>query len=405
MQSEIKDIYEALSPELKLLLLCLRQQITETKQEAMEMPITGPIDWHLFGHLAVHHRVYPLVYRNLNTMPDHAVPSEVIAMLQQKHLEVITKNLQMAGELVMLLKELEKRGVYAVVLKGLPLAYKLYNNVYIRPTQDLDILVRPEAVEKARAVIEEKGYDRIHLGFAETAGVLRNLMNTQYHLEYRHQEKKISLDLHWKLNLGSVKVLPEIDNCLTQEKIAGQLVNTLGAEELLIYLVVHGAKHAWFRLNWLCDIGILLRQGCFSWQRLYGLAKHFNVEALLNLAIILSRDFLAVSVPNDIANAVMKDHKAQKLVGMAIPFITNINCDYSKLQFGMPLYFQKEKYRFYRQCGWRQKLTHIWGYFSPTKRDIEFIYLPSYFFFIYYLIRPFTCFSRRIADLTRNNLW
>ena len=399
MRNKIKDVYSTLPPELKLVLLCIRQQVTEKVQEDIYMLTAGPMDWDLFMHLTVRHRVYPLAYRYLSMCNHSVVPHKVINILRQKSRENMSKSLQMTGELVKVLRGMEDKGIHAVVLKGLPLAYKLYGNVAVRPSRDLDILVWPADVEKARKVLEEQGYNRKHPSFIETPARLRIWMKAQHHFAYWHQEKEIYVELHWRLGHQGVEIpLTAVKNSLTQVKIAGQLICVPKTEELLLFLVMHGAGHAWFRLRWICDIAMILRQEGFCWERLYGLAGRLGVTTLLNHAVILARNLLEATVPDNIAAAAEKDCKAQKWALMAIPFIFVVNFDFAHLRISMPMYYHYKRYEYSIKDGWRSKLAYLCSRFSPEERDIEQIVLPAYLYFIYYLIRPFTWFSRRVAQ-------
>lgn len=371
MHNEFSDIYNTLSPELRLLLFCLRQQILSNEQEDVNKFLAGIRDWELFVHLAVRHRVYPMIYRYVNIIQHPAVPSKVVSALQLNTRQNTLKSMQLAGELVKVLQVFEKQGIYAAVLKGFPLGYKLHEDAAIRPFNDLDILIRQEDVAKARTVIEGQGYDRMRPNFTETPGQLRNWLKTECHFNYWHKDKGVCLELHWKLNRYLEISLNEIEDSLTSMVVAGQTVRIPWKEELILYLILHGGGHAWFRLRWLFDIGILFRQGDFSWARLYGLAEHWGIKTLLNQTIILSCSLLlASSVPADIVKRARKDRTAVILADMALIFITDITCEYFEIKKGMRLYSHKEKYRFCIQEGWRRKVAYICRYIlMPTLRN------------------------------------
>lgn len=399
MDGEVKNIYETLSLELKLLLACLRPQIAEKEQNPIDMLFAAPIDWDLLVHLAVYHGVLPLVYQYISTLKHVALPPEAISILRQKSRESTLKTLHMIGELVKVMRDMEENGIRVVVLKGFPLADKLYGNVALRPSQDLDILVWPKDMDKARRLIEAQGYERIYPSFAATPGQLRNWMKIQHHFMYWHKDKHITLEMHWQLGHHGMDIpLTYIEHSLTQVKIAGQLMHMLGTEELLLSLVLHGASHRWFSLKWLCDIGMMLRRGGFSWQRLYGLAESLGVETILNQAIILSRHLLAAPVPDGIIDMVNKDRKAQKLATMAIPFIIDFHSNFDQ-SIDLLSHYYKKKYGFYLQCGWRKKFAFIHHHFLPTDADIELIALPESLYFMYFLIRPFTWFKHQLAEI------
>ncbi|MCA9471117.1 MAG: nucleotidyltransferase family protein [Nitrospira sp.] len=50
-------------------------------------------------------------------------------------------------------------------------------------------------------------------------------------------------------------------------------VRSLRAEELLLILCVHGSKHVWEELKWVCDVTELIRAQQIGWMRLLQLAE------------------------------------------------------------------------------------------------------------------------------------
>lgn len=394
--NQLLNISDRLSPELKLLLACLRPQVTKEEHASLDALCTAPINWGDFTQLAVHHGVYPLVYQCINTFRHAALPPQVVAFLRQKSLENRARTLQITGELVKVLRAMEAKNIRVVVLKGFPLGHKLYGNMALRPSRDLDILVWPEDVDEARKLLETLGYDRIYPNFAGTPGQLCNWMKNQHHFNYLHKQKQVLLELHWQLgHHGMDMPLTYIKNSLTPVKIAGQSMYLLKTEELLLSLILHGASHKWFRLKWLIDVGIVLRQGAFSWQRLYELGERLDVVAILNQALILARQLLAAPVPDEVAAIVAKDRKAQNLAEMALTYIMAFPTGHDPNQ-KMSSYFHRKKYGLNLRCGFRRKFAFIHDHFLPTDADIALVALPAYLYFIYYLMRPLTWFGRRI---------
>lgn len=393
LQKKAQDIDATFSPEFRLLLACLRGRIRENERNSIDSFIIAEINWDFLMRLAVHHGVYPLVYQYLSAVENAALTHDVIYLLRKKSRDNMAKSLQMTGELVKLIRSMERNGIRVVVLKGFPLGNKLYGNVALRPSHDLDILVWPEDLNKARRVIEAQDYNRIFPSFSGTPKQLQNWMKSQHHISYWQKDKQISLELHWRVGHHGLDMpLICVENGLIQVKIAGQSMYMLGAEELLLFLVLHGASHAWFRLKWLCDIGMVLSQGEISWQRLYRLTRGLGFESLLNQAIILVHELLAAHVPDNIAKVGFNDLKARKLADMTISFMINGRDQ----KISVPSYYCQKKFGLYLHCGWRRKLSFIHDHFLPTDADIELIELPECLYFMYYLLRPFTWFGRKM---------
>jgi len=68
--------------------------------------------------------------------------------------------------------------------------------------------------------------------------------------------------MHWAL---TPKYLPfhhdpdGVWESFTEANPAGRKIPTMAAERLLLFLCVHGAKHCWERMAWICDVSGLIR--------------------------------------------------------------------------------------------------------------------------------------------------
>lgn len=397
------DFCENLSAELKLIMAFLRMHMADPRNEATNLLAAGPLDWDVFTRLAICHRVHPLIYRCVRTVEDLALPQEVMHTLRWENELNLAKTLQMTGEMLNILRVMEEEGICAIVLKGIPLGIKLYGQAALRPSRDLDILVWPKDVEKARQVIEAQGYARTHPRFTETPVRLRNWMKNVHHFGYWHEDKDICLELHWRVgcqdwDLGKLREKP------VQMKVAGRRVLILEEEELLLSLVVHGAVHVWFRLRWLCDIGMMLKQGGFSWERLYALATEVGVKHLLHQAIILAGTILAAPVPEHVALVAANDRKAQKLAAMVLPLLGIVDFNPAELHVCAPWYYHYKKYVFGMQCGWKKRFVYIFSHLKPEERDIGSLSLPTCLYPLYYLTRPLTWFGRQVEYWRESNI-
>ena len=399
---EMKQMAEMMvSSEFKLLISCLRKE-----QDRMDLLLAMPINWHHLLYLVRFHKVYPLVYRYLNASEHTCLPQQVISNLCQMCLENTAKTLQMAGELVTVLRVLEKNGIRAVVLKGFPLAMQLYSNVGFRPSRDIDIFVWPKNVDEARKIIEALGYHREYPSFKAIPEWPQKWMQRNHHFEYWHKKKNISIELHWKLGHYGMEIpLENVEDNLTRMNIAGQQIYTLRMEESILFLALHGASHGWFRLKWLCDMDAVLPRRDFSWERLYTLAKHLDVEPILNQAIILAREVLGTPVPEYIAKIAEKDRKAGDLASMSMLAISAADSGHTTFNRYMPSLYRQKKYEFSLQRGWEKKLAYIHSHFSPTDGNIQSIPLPDGLYFMYYFIRPCTWLTRRLSALRDNKVF
>ncbi len=78
---------------------------------------------------------------------------------------------------------------------------------------------------------------------------------------FADDEGRRALDLHWKLSQSYFALALDPDRLwerLATVRVGGQEILTLAPEETLILLCMHGARHSWARLAWICDIAELV---------------------------------------------------------------------------------------------------------------------------------------------------
>ena len=99
--------------------------------------------------------------------------------------------------------------------------------------------------------------------------VLNDWKWRHHHITYFHPQKKIKLEVHWRLNPGPGKE-PCFNELWERKRISSLTsfpVYFLGREDLFLFLVSHGARHGWSRLRWLVDIHQLVKQE-LDWSKL-----------------------------------------------------------------------------------------------------------------------------------------
>lgn len=364
-----------------------------------------PVNWGLLLQLAIYHKVYPLAYKTLSKLNDPAVPEHVFDFLRQKYQENAIKALNMTGETVRIVKCLESQGIRVVVLKGAPLASHLYGDIVIRPSGDIDILVKPEELEKAVRIIEDEGYCRIDNEHNLTSRQLKIFLKAHthsFHLNYWHNEKKVNLELHWKTgDRGYEFPFPNASN-INRIEVAGSPLPVLSDEEWLLYLMLHGAGHGWERLRWLVDIKKFMQKD-IDWNKILIIAKNIGMESILSQSLLLANGLLAVPVPGSLLSIVANDRSALQLACMAISMcLTTVNYgirDYDNEDINYGLI----NYNFQVRKGWKVKFKYILKRLGPTVHDIKLISLPDKLYALYYVIRPFIILGRHLQKFRTGN--
>jgi hypothetical protein len=68
-----------------------------------------------------------------------------------------------------------------------------------------------------------------------------------------------------------------------------------------VILCVHGTKHVWERLGWICDVAELIRaHPAMDWQRVMALAKSSKSLRMVQLGLFLAHTVLQAELPEHV---------------------------------------------------------------------------------------------------------
>lgn len=378
MSNHSKLDLTVLSKELKLLI-----QLVKSKNELKDIDQLQNIDWRLFLDLVHHHRCQPIIYLKLKDMPQTIVPLEIIQALQQTYTKNTFKMLQLSGEMEQISKLFAENEVKTLFLKGPALAHHLYGDISLRTSKDLDVLVRETDLDKVDALLLASGYVK-----DGAPSLLNGTKRKTHHIEYVHSQKKIQIEIHWRLHNPPVKE-PSFDE-LWQRKSRSALTSSpvffLGEEDLFLHLVVHGARHGWFRLRWLVDMDKVFQKK-LDYQQVKVLMKKLGYAHLVGQAMILSSQLLNTPVNKEL-KATTEGSRPTKLAEKAYVYI----CD-SKEITSIISYLLSLKSPV-------QKVGYLMTVAYPSYKDAKLLPLPKPLHFLYFLLRPFLWMGRKVKKLS-----
>ena len=241
------------------------------------------------------------------------MPAEVKTQLQDESCALQGSNLLLTREMLRVLSLLEAEGIRAIPFKGPTLAMMAYGNLALRQFNDLDFLLQPADIPRARAVLSLHGYRSQHpLGRTQEDAYFRSLCQ----LPLLHEEHSILVELHSKVTPRDFSF--SADQTFWQRLIPvsmlGKEVLTFSREDLLLILCVHGAKHVWCCLGWICDVANLLSVSPgIDWGQVTDQARRTGCERMLRLGLFLAHDLLGAPLPKMVFNGDHKDSVVQLL--------------------------------------------------------------------------------------------
>ena len=372
--------------ENELLLSCARSCVSPERPERVRSLLREEIDWEYLLRTASRHGVLPLLYRRLNdTCPD-AVPAPVLNRLRDDFHDNARRNLLLAGELLKLVSLLGAHGIPAIPYKGPVLAASLYGNLSLRQFCDLDIMVRREDVARAREMLMSHGYRPAHY---PTRALETAHLEAMYHCEFDAADGRVQVELHWAPAWSYLFSYPEAQRLwerLETVSFAGKEILTFSPEDLLLLLCLHGGKHTWQRLGWICDVAKLLvvHKG-MDWGWVMRRAHAVGSERMVFLGFFLASDVLGTVLPKDVLRRV----RADPVVGSLAAWVRQRLFREAKWRLrGF------ERFLFYLKMkpGLPERILYCLGFgrkvIIPTVLEWELMPLPDFLFPVYYLLRP-----------------
>lgn len=254
-----KGIKEKTSPELNLLLACVKQE----EQRFCALTDAHATDWQYFLALTRHHRLFPLVHEFLKTKENIDIPAFVRESVKLQMIDYSFRDEEIKAALKESAAILNGRGISYCLLKGPVLGQRLYGNSALRPSKDLDILVEQENIADVIVWLQELGF--------EVEEKYRKLKGSEWEAVFKREHHlklyngKILIELHWRLIGSKHPVFAGFETKTLLERAVrrefeGIAVFTLSPEDEFVYLVTHGSVHYWFRLRWLHDIVLYLER-------------------------------------------------------------------------------------------------------------------------------------------------
>jgi hypothetical protein len=218
-----------------------------------------------------------------------AVPDNVRATLRKRGMEAAGRNLQLLHELTRICRLLHGQGIRFAPIKGPALAAAAYGDACLRAPGDLDFLVDPRDIRRARALLEEDGYA---MDLDLPARAEESFLRAQGELKLRKEERGITVEL--LTGVAPRHFCPPLPHAKLWDARRGQCVGTeslnlLAPEDHLLLVCIHGGKHLWDRLLWILDVaGLCQNVDEAGWRRVFTLARSIGAERMLRLGLELA---------------------------------------------------------------------------------------------------------------------
>jgi hypothetical protein len=333
--------------------------------------------------------VLPLLHKHLG---GESVPSQVLSRLKRESVANSQNVLHLIAKQLRVVRLFKENGIPVALFKGPLLAQMAYGEISLRQAGDIDVLINGRDFDHARTLLESLGYEmRPRLTNAQLASHLNN----HCELQFMRDEWFTVVDLHWELaprsfvfNLRAADVMSR----LQQVSFAGTAVETFGAEDLVLYLAMHGAKHLWRRLEWIASLAESIRVD-LNWDVLVQRAEHAHATRMLALGLRLAQKFSNVDIPADVLAQIDADGAIQRMSEQVAAQLFNT--------FGAAESTETNLYNLRIMDRKRDALVSaLRAIFVPTFPDWQALALPAPLHSLYYAFRPL-----RLSKIYTSSLW
>ena len=387
-----------MNSETNFVMLCARAFFSAAEIPLLRSALAQPPGWQSIDHQADRQCVSPIVAHALLQHAGDLLPEQVIASWKDKVRDITRQNLIWLQEWQHLLQLLEEAAIPVISFKGPALALTAYGDLTLREFHDLDLLVHPGDVVRARDILLGTGYTLWTPVLGDSEQALLRSNNRQ--LRFTHPTRGTTVDLHWGLLHEMFSFQLELDDVFAAAKLERREEATflaLSPEHSLLYLCAHGAKNCWAHLSELCDIAAQVRGNTeLNWENCIRLAESSGCDRLLKHALLLAERVLQIQLPEAAKQYCSQDENAIALSKTAESFL------FLHAQ-EVPGYWRTLQYHLAFAKTQRERARFIVSrVFAPAEPDWDRIRLPRQLFFLYYLIRPLRFLQEQTTKLARS---
>lgn len=343
----------------------------------------GPVNWSTVLERVAMHGLVPQIHKSVEAGMVRDVPKLGRHQLKKLFLANAVRNLLLARELASTIEILERAGIHSIALKGPVLGAFAFGDIMMRQSGDIDILVDVSDFGAAKEALVAERYQL-------ASGKLQRPPAPMF-LNRVRQECLISpsgniVDLQFDLlpiafpAVATVKELIDRSQLVVANKFS---FRTLGLEDLLVYLCIHGSKHGWVSLRWIVDVAqLLVRHPDVDWDKALGLSENKSVRRMFVLGLRLASFLAPLQLPEEVVEMIKLDSTARRMTQAIMKRVPNLDGPSVPLfnDWFLPIaalrgFSERAKYLLDRSL-------------HPTVHDWNLIPLPSVLYPLYFLVRP-----------------
>ena len=283
----------------------------------------GQLDWDYLVSAAERQGVAPLLHDALTCSPQASVPEPATKRLHQFYWATHFLNRDLLNELDRVLEEASDAGIDVLPLKGALLAAAYYPTPALRPMSDLDLLVRPDDLDRMAGLLASLGYlqvdaspsyagdDRLDRASREHIWILSRPEMTAL-IEFRGEALQSAMARLSDLDASLAAALRDHAAAIWSRADAGMDMRRrwrMSKEDLLLHVAAHlAAQHSEFRLIWLHDIVRIVARDTepFDWECIVDSAVRLRIAGPVWAALDAASRWVEAPIPKAVLDDLLQ---------------------------------------------------------------------------------------------------
>ena len=288
---------------------------------------------------------------------------------------------------------LDQAGIGVLPYKGPLLSWRLYGDVALRMSTDLDIVVPRDAYDRARAVLVARGSaPRRGHSLAQERTLFRWLGHASFGVG-----DVTFVELHWRFAPLTFPFALTPSDALARSRptqVGSRTFQMMDDRDLLVTLAMHGTRHLFERLEWLSGFARLLASTQATPEEMLAHASRLRARRMLLVAVATAEAVLGIPPAELWLAALREDAGARRIAAQLAAAIAARGEGSPRVLEGAVLQ------RFYADMldgpldAGRLLLS---GALLPTEREWETVRLPDLLTPLYLAVRPVRLLARWVV--------
>jgi hypothetical protein len=359
------------------------------------------IDWNKLTTLTWQHKLRPMMLAALQEAGWPGIPGDVRERIEQDARTCSLKSIHQLELLRALHAAAKAAEIRILALKGLPLSLHLYGDPFIREAYDLDLMTAPTDHARMKRILQECGCRPIQPEDWLTPRQNAILARFQHEDAFVHDNGTM-VELHRAVDPNPWRLSIDFEDIWRQRQSVqiGQHKTAIpGNRDLVLFLGIHAARHAWGRWKWVGDLVVLYRRS--GPQELLRQRARAQADGLLHYfdsALLIASAITGRPLPAELADPVARNQRAIRLSRRALRFSIQEMTPKDVGRHGLKT---REMIFVLGLNHHPMYLLHEFLAMVHRRRDWFSLRLPDYLIPVYYLLRPFSYIWRRVPQLVR----